>query len=246
MKYYIVVFIALLITGIYLNRSYHHIYSYMGSHYKMQPTQQPYTVTSTGANNTAVYVSMGDSLTAGVGADAAFETYPYMVAQSLAQNKKSTIVTLNLGVPGAVAADVLAAQVPKALEANPSYITLLIGINDIHNLVSLKNFQNNIHTILQQLRRGTEAVITVASVPNIGVPQLVKPPFSWYYAWQIQKFNAVLKKECEQIMCSYVDITNATKNFNSGMYSQDLFHPSFAGYSAWAKLIVPSVITAKQ
>lgn len=120
----------------------------MGSHYQNQPTQEPYTVTSANAKSTNLYVAMGDSLTAGVGANTVAQTYPYIVASGIAQNKGINVMVLNLGNPGAVSAGVLADQVPKTLEVNPSYITLLIGINDVHNLVPLKDFQNNIHQIL--------------------------------------------------------------------------------------------------
>src|SRR5690349_5753730 len=84
---------------IYLILSYSYFYSFIKIKSLPNPNQGSYTFSS-GAKKTITLVTLGDSLTAGVGASEFSKTYPYLLAEDLA-SKGSQVKLINLGVPGA-------------------------------------------------------------------------------------------------------------------------------------------------
>ncbi len=209
----------------------------MGSHYKAEPTERVYTIPGHQKNSTtSIYVALGDSLTAGVGANRLQETFPYIVAAQLASKTGGAVEVHNLGAPGATAKNVVDGQLAPAVALQPQYVTLLIGINDIHNFVSVNTYQANMDAILAKLQT-TGARVVVASIPNIGVPYLVSTPYSQYFAYKIKQYNSVLEALCQKYSCAYANITGATAQFTKAMYAEDLFHPSGEGYALWSDII---------
>ncbi|HET9754609.1 MAG TPA: SGNH/GDSL hydrolase family protein, partial [Myxococcales bacterium] len=73
-----------------------------------------------------LYLALGDSTAAGVGARSG-GGYPERLVARLQQRLR----LINLGESGATTADVLETQVPRALLTRPRLITLCIGINDV-------------------------------------------------------------------------------------------------------------------
>src|SRR5690242_11786413 len=78
------------------------------------------------------YMAMGDSLAAGYGAIPATEGYVYLLYRSGAFDAVPNTIFCNAGVPGATSGDVLAHQVPQAIERfRPGVITITVGGNDL-------------------------------------------------------------------------------------------------------------------
>lgn len=235
MKYVTIILVLVAAgLGLYLNRAYSHISTSIGEKNLNNPTINqtiiipPLTTTSTAK---IVYVALGDSLTAGVGATSEQKTYPYLVAKLLAQKKNAQVTVVNLGVPGATSADVLNQQVPQAIKLHPDVITLAIGINDMLNRVPVGVFQKNLISIVDSLT-GTTKSLNIINIPYLGNSQAYWPPYRCYFDWQTKHYNSFLN--------ATIDLYALTRDqafTNPNYYSIDGFHPSDEGYKFWSNII---------
>jgi lysophospholipase L1-like esterase len=237
---------ALLLLGLYLNRSYAYIYNFIAvqnlvDHLTPKITEHNYAKDSQASP--LWYVALGDSLTAGVGTENYQQSYPFLLADALAKEKKQNWRLLNLAVPGAESADVLSQQLPAMLKQQPQLITLLVGTNDIHNFISEQKFADNYRQILEQLKTKTAARIIVLTVPNIGYRTLVLPPYNWYFANRAQVFNKIIKKLCQEYQIGCFDLAQTSRSILRARsnYSRDLFHPSANGYYQWFNKIYAAI-----
>jgi lysophospholipase L1-like esterase len=111
------------------------------------------------SNNTR-YLALGDSLAAGYGAVPATQGYAYLLYQGGAFDKAVNTIFADAAVPGATSADVLAHQVPQAVDVFvPHVVTLSVGGNDLIQILNgadaqtvLGHFQANLAQILGTLR----------------------------------------------------------------------------------------------
>jgi len=89
--------------------------------------EQPWTF----SNNTR-YLALGDSLAAGYGAIPTTQGYAYLLYQKGTYDKTPNTIFANAAVPGARSSDVLAHQVPQAINLfQPHVVTLSVGGNDV-------------------------------------------------------------------------------------------------------------------
>ena len=116
---------------------------------------QPWTF----SDNTR-YLAIGDSLTAGYGANPATSGYAYLLYEEGAYDKAVNTSFANAAVPGATSQQVLDFQVPLATQTGfaPNVITMTVGGNDLFTILNgadpsqvLMAFQGNLAGILIQL-----------------------------------------------------------------------------------------------
>jgi lysophospholipase L1-like esterase len=192
---------------------------------------------------TTVYVSLGDSLTAGVGADNYQDSYPYLVAQQLEQTGDK-VVLKNLSTPGITSAQLITNHLNQAIADKPNIVTILIGTNDLHNWVSNQTFKANYNLILKRLSQETTAKIYVISVPFIGSDTILLPPYDSYFTIKTKAYNNLIKQLAAKYQARYIDIATPTKSLFAGdgvQYSADSFHPSTYGYKIWSNIIYDSL-----
>ncbi len=230
--------VFVLVIAVNLNRLYAQIYDRV---YIPSPNDKvTYFLGQKNAKNGVVkYVSMGDSLTAGVGVDSIEKSYPYLVAKKISKEFPD-VELIDLGVPGAGADDVFRVELPMAVKENPDYVTLLVGINDIHDHVSKDKFKKQYEQILDTLLSKTTAKIVILNVPYLGAPNLIVFPYSNFYDGETRQFNLIIKQLAEKKNLPLVDLFTSSKIFQSDparYYSPDLFHPNEAGYRIWGDLI---------
>lgn len=243
MKYFIVV---LLITGgviLYLNRAYAHIFSYLNAGNPGNPTTNNLSIAfrpvNVSTSSKIIYVSLGDSLTAGVGAPDHTGSYPFQLAKLLADDRHIEVAFFNLGQPGAVSKDVLNSQIPQVAELYPDIVTVAIGINDMHNRVPSATFQKNITSIVDQLS-GITKHLNIITIPYLGGSKAFWPPYQTYYDWQTKRYNNLLRAAIPNKNVTIIDLYSQTHERSlrdSGYYSTDDFHPSAEAYTFWSKII---------
>ena len=236
--------ILLIILGIlvYLALSYRHIYDFMGSAGLKSPyaVNNIFTVGNPSSFVHKKYVALGDSLSAGVGSDSAKTTLVYLYAVNLG-DKNTSIDVVNIAWPGDETIDVLNNQVPETIKMKPDYVTLFIGINDIHEKRSTAEFKQNYQTILNELMSKTDAQITVINLPYLGANNLITFPFSTILDFRTKQFNAIIASLVQNnSRIRLIDLYSSSKkslNTDNANYAKDLFHPSAQGYLLWAKTI---------
>ncbi len=238
----ILIIIGVLILGFggYFYLHYAGYYNYLKAHPQDNPsTESHYIVPSQNPARTITYMALGDSLTAGVGVTDFKQTYPYLVAQKLAVADQ-TVNLVNLGQPSATTDDLIKTQLPAVAKAQPDYITLLIGTNDIHNHAFASTFKTNFHKIIGRLVAQPKAKITVLTIPYLYSTKINFWPYDYELDYETQKFNQIIKDETTNFGLKYVDLyalTSEQFKGDSSLYSVDLFHPSASGYKLWGDLI---------
>ncbi|NCN25822.1 hypothetical protein COT94_01155 [Candidatus Falkowbacteria bacterium CG10_big_fil_rev_8_21_14_0_10_37_14] len=186
------------------------------------------------------YSAIGDSLTFGLGAEKIEDTYPYRVAEYLADKGQRVQLTVS-AFPGARSFDVLKKLLDEPIKKQAELITILIGVNDIHGGISLSDFLSNYQKIISRLKNELPgAKIAIVAIPRLGANNLLWPPFNYYFRLQTVRFNKALRQLAEKQAVSYIDLDTPTKQqlkTFTNYYSADGFHPSVIGYQHWATII---------
>lgn len=233
-----IIVIVIVCPLIYLNRTYAYFYDYL--HLKnLSQHPQEITMIKGGGEKILKYVSLGDSLTAGVGAQNNNSNYPYLLAQKLNTNA-SSVELYNFSIPGANTSDVLNSQIPLAIAQKPDLITMLIGINDIHNLVGETKFKKNYENIISQLKSNTNAKIIVINIPYLGNKKILLFPYYILFNYETVQFNKIIKSITLANNIKYIDLYSKSLvpfQKDDSLYSVDYFHPSEKGYAFWSNYI---------
>lgn len=188
---------------------------------------------------TTTYVSLGDSLTSGVGATKYEESYPYLLATKMSAAGES-INFKNFSVSGYKTQDLIDVLLTPAIEAQPDVVTLLIGVNDIHNHIGKNQFKNNYKFILDRLTKETGAKIYLINIPYIGSNTAIVPPLDYYFETETNSYNEIIKELATEYNLKYIDLNSPTKvlfKTDGTHYASDSFHPSAYGYKLWANII---------
>ncbi|MEK7624951.1 MAG: SGNH/GDSL hydrolase family protein [Patescibacteria group bacterium] len=250
MKYLIISLLAVAGIILYLNKSYAQIFVFLNANNPGNPTTNmtftfPSPATST---KKLIYVALGDSLTAGVGAPTEPGSYPYRLAELLAKKENAEVTLINLGQPGSTSADVLTQQVAQVASYHPDVVTLLIGVNDLHRGVPEKIFRDNLSAIIDSLA-GATSHLNILTIPYIGNSAAFRPPYRTYFDLQTRRYNNLLREALSepsppqrrgQGEVSLIDLYSLTHERalnDADYYSPDGFHPSAAAYDFWSKII---------
>ncbi len=243
-KTLLIVATLIIIIGIYMNLSYSHIYKKIDEAALKSPdNKQTYVLGYGIGSENLVYVAMGDSLTAGVGVDNYEKSFPFLITKSLAASGNE-VVLKDRAFPGTKTADLKGDLLEQTIKDQPSVVTILIGVNDIHGNISRSDFKGNYEEILSRLTKETKAKIFVVNIPFIGGTDLLRFPYNFYFDWQTKQFNEVIKNLAENYNVKYVDLYSQTfEEFKKegDHYASDSFHPSEKGYAAWAKIIYDGI-----
>lgn len=182
------------------------------------------------------YSAIGDSLTAGAGATKYENSYPYLLAENIAGDKRQ-VVLKDFSLLGARTEDVINKLMPLVIEEQPDMVTLLIGINDVRERESEQNFKKNYTHIVDSLSKQTSAEIYLISLPLIGSETVYLPPYNFYFQQKTISFNEIIKAIAKDYNLQYIDITTPTENVfkkDGSHYSADSFHLSDEGYKILA------------
>jgi len=190
------------------------------------------------------YMAMGDSLAAGYGAIPATEGYVYLLYRSGVFDTISNTLFCNAGVPGATSSDILAHQVPQAIQNfHPGVITITVGGNDLLRIMEgadpaavLQEFQNNLVQIFLALKSAPELQNTRIYISNLySIPEI---PASEYV---VPVFNQIVAGVAANFGVTVADVYSTFKG-KSGLLlverhgaDQYQVHPTNAGYRVMAR-----------
>ena len=188
-----------------------------------------------------VYVALGDSTGAGVGARQG--GYVARLFKRIEERRPGSSL-INLCVSGATTDDVLRGQLERGVARDPDLVTLGIGINDIGHGFTLDQFSKNYEQILTTLKEKTRARIVVTNIPDISSAPVVSGSMRNRYQRQIIEFSRTLGEIAARHGVTVFDIYSITTQelpSHPEYFSSDGFHPSDAGYELWAETMWPTV-----
>ncbi len=188
-----------------------------------------------------VYVALGDSTGAGVGAREG--GYVARLFKRILERRPGSKLS-NLCVSGATTEDLRRSQLDRGVALNPDLVTVGIGVNDIGHGLSLEQFSKNYEEIISTLKQKTHAQIVVTNLPDISSAPRIPGPMRNEYQRQIVQFSERLQEIANRHGVTIFDIHTITKAelpSHPEYFSSDGFHPSDKGYELWASEMWPTV-----
>jgi lysophospholipase L1-like esterase len=201
-----------------------------------------------------VYVAVGASETAGYGAaDPARQAWPTVLHEKSLPGARY----VNLGIPGATAADALAKEVPAAVAAAPTVATVWLNVNDLVRQVPPSAYEYTLGRLVRQLRRGGQTKVLVANTPPVermpsylacrpspppGAPPCKAPvqmPPPEVIRAAVSDYNAAIDRVVRAEGAVLVDLHAAGQRAegagdDAALFAADGFHPSTLGHRAVA------------
>lgn len=191
-----------------------------------------------------VYVALGDSTGAGVGARDG--GYVARLFKRLEERRPDSKLS-NLCVSGATTTDLVRDQLERGVALKPDLVTIGIGINDIGHGLTLDQFSKNYDEILSTLKDKTHATIVVTNLPDISSAPRIPNSMRSEYQRQIDEFCKRLVEIANTHGVTVFDIYTITKQelpSHPEYFSPDGFHPSDQGYELWASHMWPTMASA--
>lgn len=191
-----------------------------------------------------VYVSLGASDAVGVGAtDPNTQGYVPILISRLPKGSQ----TLNLGVSGFKVHDALTEELPQAIAAQPTLVTVWLVGNDFRQCTPLTQYAADLDALLGQLQQKTHAQVFVANTPDMsqlpffqqGAPQggtcVQGASTDTVHALALQ-WNQVINPIVARHADVLVDLFAFPLGSHPNYVSRDGFHPSSAGYAVLADI----------
>src|ERR1700731_2686662 len=189
------------------------------------------------------YAVIGDSYSCGEGASPK-ESWPALLTQHLnAQGLRVDLVS-NPSVTGWTTKDAIDRELPKLINANPNFATLLIGVNDWVQGIDETTFRNRVSYLLDQMLAvlPNKKRLLVVTIPDFGVtPTGPKYARGRNIHDGITQFNKIVTEEARKRGLEVVDILPLSKKMghDKSLVAKDGLHPSAKAYAEWERLIFP-------
>jgi lysophospholipase L1-like esterase len=160
---------------------------------------------------------------------------------------------LNLSISGETLHSALRDELPQAIAAKPTLITIWLVGNDFKDCVPLQQYSADLTTLLTQLQQQTHAKVFVANAPDFSVLPAVRQqaatgsfcgaPGSVASIRSLsQQWNQVINASVAAHHDTLVDLFNSDLSSHADYISGDGFHPSDQGYLALANLFWSAIM----
>jgi lysophospholipase L1-like esterase len=221
--------------------------------YGASPVPGPYeldgTVSSGSVDGGSVgWVWLGDSLSAGVGAERVEESFPWQTAADVAARMGRDVELICLAVPGAASVDVLTGQVPTAvgLLAKGMTAVVVVGSTDVLRMVRPSAFRVNYAAILCALA-ATGARVVAVGVPDLGsMMTVMAQPLRALVGLAGRRLDKTVRDVAMETGASYVAIDDRLSGGGHRRtrtaLSSDAWHPSGEGYLIWARRVAAHMV----
>jgi len=190
------------------------------------------------------YAVIGDSYSCGEGASPK-ESWPTLLTQHLKASGVDVDLVSNPSVTGWTTKDAIDRELPKFVAANPTFATLLIGVNDWVQGVDETTFRNRCSYLLDQMLAvlPNKKRLLVVTIPDFGVtPTGPKYSRGRNIHEGIMQFNQIVTEEARKRGLEVVDIFPLSKKMgqDKSLVAKDGLHPSAKEYAEWEKIIFPA------
>jgi acyl-CoA thioesterase I len=180
-----------------------------------------------------VYVAIGASDSYGVGTDEpARESWPAVLAHYLPPGTHF----VNLGVPGILLHRAVEVELPVALDAHPTMVTVWLAVNDLAAGVPLPQYRHDLGVLLGTLRQATHARVLIANVPDL----TLLPAFRAHRGLGrvVVAWNAAIAAEARAYGAILVDVYAHWRDLalHPEYVGPDGLHPTAEGYRRLAEL----------
>ncbi|CAN5180507.1 hypothetical protein BH11PAT1_BH11PAT1_7860 [soil metagenome] len=191
-----------------------------------------------------IYVGMGDSTAEGMGASHPDKSFSGIIFMAIKEYRKDSEYH-NLGVQEYRIRDVLEKQLEKGISLQPDLVTLSIGANDLKRRTPMRQFEQDLTTVLSRLKKETNALIVINTIPDISASPLIPQNLKTITNLLVRRFNRIISAQAKQQGIELVDFYTQSRIFArtypKEIFSTDRFHPSDFGYALWANTIITQI-----
>jgi len=192
------------------------------------------------------YAVIGDSYSCGEGAKPT-ESWPALLTEHLKWLGVNIDLVANPSVTGWTTKDAIDKELPKYVNSNPNFATLLIGVNDWVQGVDETAFRNRLSYLLDSMLAvlPNKKRLLVVTIPDFGVtPTGPKYARGRNIHEGITQFNKIVTEEARKRGLQVVDIFPLSKNMghDKSLVAKDGLHPSARAYAEWENIIFPAAL----
>lgn len=186
------------------------------------------------------YVAIGASDAFGVGADdPADDNWPTALSHLLGSDAH----LVNLGIPGETVAEARRTELPVALDAKPSLVTVWLGVNDIVQSVSVKEYETQLEALLRALQQQTHARVFVGNIPDLTLLSFFAGYDQTALQVTISHWNAAIAQAVAATGASLVDLYAGWNELaaHPEYIAGDGLHPSTEGAKRLAEVFFSQI-----
>lgn len=192
------------------------------------------------------FIALGDSYTIGEGVTAD-ERWPNLLTQSLQRRGISVELVANPSRTGWTTQQLIAYELPVARREMPNLLTVMIGVNDLVQGASAKEFQTRLNSIVEQcldILKGKRQLVLVTIPDFLGTPVGAQYARSPDTAAKLQEFNRIIVDTAEKHRLPVADIFELSRRVtvDPSLIAADGLHPSAAQYRLWLPVIEDAVV----
>lgn len=183
---------------------------------------------------------IGESTAAGVGADRHTRALPGFLAAQVSGRLGGTVTWMVRGKSGATARKILAELVPAGQD--PFDVTVLtVGVNDLFDRRAPRPWAGDLVGLIKALsgENGRTQVI-VSGMPPVHRVPAIPQPLRFVLGRRARAMDRVMRQVSADCGATYVPMDGAMTR-DGGLFAPDGFHPSEAGYRAWARVLAEAV-----
>ncbi len=189
---------------------------------------------------------LGDSSAAGYGVREVRATPGAHLASGVAEGADRRVYLRSVASVGAQTRD-LSRQIDRALSIEPHVAVILVGANDVtHSRLPSESVRLLEAAVLRLRETGTEVV--VGTCPDLGTIEPIAPPLrqvARLWSRRLAAAQTIATVEAGGRTVSLGSVLGPEFSATPAvMFGPDRFHPSAAGYSTLAAVLLPSVLAA--
>jgi lysophospholipase L1-like esterase len=191
-----------------------------------------------------VYLAIGASDAAGVGAEPLTRGYVFRISDEL-DERVDEVFLAPLAIPGAGTEQLDAAlELLLETEIEPNLVTVWTGPNDVIRGEDVDDFQNELEELFERLRDRTDGVIVAANIPDLTeLPRFREDPDDNVTRERIEEFNDVIAEQAEDHDVLLVDLYGEPVE-DDLVSGEDGFHPNDEGHQRIADEFLDVILPA--
>ena len=191
-----------------------------------------------------VYLAIGASDAAGVGADPFTRGYVFRIAEEL-DERVDQVFLAPLAVPGATTEQLDAAlDLFLESEIEPNLVTVWTGPNDVIRGEDADDFEDELEDMFDRLRDRTDGLIVVANIPDLTeLPRFREDPDEDVTRERIEEFNDAIAEQAEDYDVLVVDLHGEPVE-DELVSDEDGFHPNDEGHRRIADQFLEVILPA--
>ena len=191
-----------------------------------------------------VYLAIGASDAAGVGAEPLTNGYVFRIADEL-DERIDKVFLVPLAIPAA-GTEQLDAALERLFDTpiEPGLVTVWTGANDIIQGEDVDDFEDELEDMFERLRDRTDGVIVAANIPDLTqLPRFRENPDDDVTRERVEAFNAVIAEQAEDYDVLLVDLY-AEPVEDDLVSDKDGFHPNDEGHRRIAEKFLEVILPA--